>query len=94
MSGLPENLIVTSSESPKGKPDKVKYSAADIIRGAYCMLLAEKPAYIQKRIINELDGYTSSEFARDVARFVDNPENLPAIEKFLTVANPPAKVTA
>lgn len=89
---LPSNLVVAGGEAPKGDPDKVKYTSADLLRGAYAMLLAELEEPTRKRIVNDLNSAVSSQFARAVCYYVDDLENRAKIEKFLTKNNVPAKI--
>ena len=92
MSDFPSNIVVAGGESPKGKPDKVKYTSADLLRGAYAMLLAELEESVRKRIVNDINSAAASQFARAVCYYVDDLENRPRLEKFLTNNNVPAKI--
>ena len=92
MSEFPSNIVVAGGEAPKGNPDKVKYTSADLLRGAYAMLLAELDESVRKRIVNDINSAASSQFARAVANYVDDHENLARLEKFLTNNKIPAKI--
>lgn len=89
---LPSNLVVAGGDAPKGDPDKVKYTSADLLRGAYAILLAELEEPTRKRIVNDLNSAASSQFARAVAYYVDDHENRAEIEKFLANNKIPAKI--
>lgn len=82
---LPENLRSATEIKPQGEPVIAKYTDADILRGAYFLLLNElDDGPLKDKILNKKDRPEVFQFAREAAWFADDPSNKARIEKFLT----------
>lgn len=94
MLDLPDNLKALTEIPDQGEPLTIKYSEADIIRGAYFLLLNElESPILREKILNKRDRVEVSAFAREVDRFSEDPENRAKIEKFLTNYPDKCKIT-